>query len=85
MELKDLLNKQLPQMPTEIVELLRKNEITGTPFECKNHILSNEILQKEVGYKKLADGTYLVSITWATRRDISSAWSPRAFRANSGQ
>ena len=49
-------------MPTEIVELLRKNEITGTPFECKNDILSNEILQKEVGYKKLADGTYLVSM-----------------------
>ena len=47
MELKDLLNKQLPQMPTEIVELLRKNEITGTPFECKNDILSNEILQRK--------------------------------------
>lgn len=62
MELKDLLNKQLPQIPTEISELLRKNEITGTPFECKNDILSNEILQKEVGYKKLADGTYLVSM-----------------------
>lgn len=62
MELQDLLKKPLPQIPPEIAEALCKNEITKTPFECKNDILSDDGLQREVGYTKMNDGTYLVSM-----------------------
>ncbi len=62
MELKELLNKPLPQMPPEIKEALSKNEITKTTFECKNEVLSNTKLQNEVGFRKMDDGTYLVSM-----------------------
>ena len=62
MELKELLNKPLPQMPEEIKEALRANKITKTPLECKNEILSNSDLQSEVGYAKMGDGQYLVSM-----------------------
>lgn len=55
------MDKPLPKMPLNIVEALSKNEITGTSFEYKNDILSNENLHKEVGYKKFEDGSYLVS------------------------
>ena len=63
MEIKDLLKKPLPQMPYEISDALNKNKITGTPFDAKNTILSDTDLQKEVGYKRLDDGSYLVSMT----------------------
>ena len=62
MELKELLHKPLPQMPTEIKEALRANKITKTPLECKNEVLSNTELQEEVGYIKMGDGQYLVSM-----------------------
>ena len=62
MEIKDLLKKPLPEMPSEIADALSKNEITLTPFECKNDILSNVSLQNEIGFKKMTDGTYLVSM-----------------------
>lgn len=62
MELQELLKKPLPQIPPEIAEALCKNEITKTPFECKNDILSDVGLQREVGYTKMNDGTYLVSM-----------------------
>lgn len=62
MELQELLKKPLPQIPPEIAEALCKNEITKTPFECKNDILSDDGLQREVGYTKMNDGTYLVSM-----------------------
>lgn len=62
MDLRDLLDKPLPQMPSEIKDALSKNVITRTPFEEKNKILSNIELQAEVGYAKMEDGTYLVSM-----------------------
>ncbi len=62
MEIKDLLKKTLPQIPPEIADALIKNEITGTPFEQKNDILSDNNLQAEVGYTKMDDGTYMVSM-----------------------
>lgn len=62
MELRDLLNKPLPQMPTAIIDALGKKQITKTPLERKNEILSNAELQAEVGYTKMDDGTYLVSM-----------------------
>lgn len=63
MELRDLMNKPLPQMPPGIASALKDNEITATPFEAKNDILSDIDLQNEVGYKRMDDGTYLVSMT----------------------
>ncbi len=62
MELKDLLKKPLPPVPHEISEQIGKSEIAKTPFECKNDILRTPELQKEVGYAKMDDGTYLVSM-----------------------
>ena len=62
MEIKELLSKPLPKIPSEIAEALCKNEITKTAFECKNDVLSNRDLQNEVGFKKMDDGTYLVSM-----------------------
>ena len=63
MELKELLNKPLPQMPSEMKEALKVNQITKTPFNCKNEILSNTELQTEVGFTKMDDDIYLVSMT----------------------
>ncbi len=62
MDLKDLLKKPLPMIPPEISERIGKGEITKTPFECKNDILCSPELQKEVGYAKTDDGTYIVSM-----------------------
>ncbi len=62
MEINDLLKRPLPEIPSEIEEALRVNKITGTTFEDKNEVLSDVNLQKEVGYKKLEDGIYLVSM-----------------------
>ena len=62
MEMKELLKKPLPQMPLEIEEALRINEITMTPFDCKNDVLLNSDLQNEVGFKKMDDGAYLISM-----------------------
>ena len=62
MEIKELLKKTLPQIPPEIVKSLIKNEITKTPFDQKNEILSDVDLQTEIGYVKMDDGTYLVSM-----------------------
>lgn len=58
MELQELLNKPLPQIPSEIIEALSKNQITKTTIDCKNEVLSNTDLQTEVGYIKIDDGTY---------------------------
>lgn len=62
MELKELLKKPLPVIPPEISEQLGKSEITKTPFERKNDVLSSTELQNEVGYVKMDDGTFLVSM-----------------------
>lgn len=62
MELKSLLKKPLPQMPSEITDALKNSMITPTSFENMNDILSDSELQTEVGYTKMKDGTYLVSM-----------------------
>ena len=62
MELQSLLKKPLPTMPPEIADALRVNAITKTAFTDKNEILSNSKVQAEVGYTKMDDGTYLVSM-----------------------
>lgn len=62
MEIKDLCKKPLPPIPPEIAAALIKNEITRIPFDQKNDILSNIDLQTEIGYAKMDDGTYLVSM-----------------------
>ena len=62
MELQSLLKKPLPTMPLEIADALRVNAITKTAFTDKNEILSNSKVQAEVGYTKMDDGTYLVSM-----------------------
>ncbi len=56
------MDKPLPQIPQEIKDALRENQITLTSFEQKNDILQNESLHGEAGYKKMEDGSYLVSM-----------------------
>ncbi len=62
MEIKELLKKTLPQVPPEIADSLIKNEITKITFDQKNVILSDVDLQTEIGYVKMDDGTYFVSM-----------------------
>ena len=62
MELRNLLGKPLPVMPADIKATLDKSGITKTSFENKNDVLSEPTLQTEVGYTKMDDGTYLVSM-----------------------
>ena len=62
MEIKELLKKALPKIPPEIEKALIKNQITKTPFDQKNNVLSDSDLQTEIGYTKMDDGTYLVSM-----------------------
>ncbi len=62
MTIKELMEKPLPSIPCEISDALNRNEITLTSFREKNNILASESLQKEVGYKKMEDGSYLVSM-----------------------
>ncbi len=62
MSIKNLMKKELPQIPDEIKTALRNSNITPTQFNQMNDILKNQNLQKEVGYKKMDDGSYLVSM-----------------------
>lgn len=62
MKLKELLKKPLPAIPPEISEQISKSEIAKTPFENINDILTSSELQKDIGYAKMNDGTYLVSM-----------------------
>ncbi len=57
------MKKPLPQIPPEIADALVSSRITGTPFDRKNDVLSHAALQTEVGYTKMDNGTYLVSMT----------------------
>lgn len=59
----ELMKKDLPAIPDEIELCLSMSEITATPFENKDDILEDETLQQEVGFSKMPDGTYLVSMT----------------------
>ena len=62
MKIELLLQKPLPEIPSEIADALGKKKITKTAFERKNDILTSSELQTEVGYTKMDDGTYLVSM-----------------------
>ncbi len=63
MTINELMKKSLPKIPPEIaVQIDKNNFITLTEFENKNEILCNENLQKEVGYSKFSDGSYIVSM-----------------------
>ncbi len=62
-ELKELQKKPLPVMPPEIAAALDGGSISGTCFADKNNILSDAGLQKDVGYRRMEDGSYLVSMT----------------------
>ena len=62
MKIELLLQKPLPEIPSEIANALGKKKITKTAFERKNDILTSSELQTEVGYTKMDDGTYLVSM-----------------------
>lgn len=62
MDLRKLISKPLPCIPDDIRTALGKNEITKTAFEYKNKILTACELQNEVGFVKMDDGTYLVSM-----------------------
>lgn len=60
--IKELLKKPLPTIPSELSEQICKSEITKTTFENKSDILRISGVQKEIGYAKMDDGTYLVSM-----------------------
>ncbi|MGM9859050.1 MAG: DAPG hydrolase family protein [Bacilli bacterium] len=62
MDLKKLLNKELPSIPEDIKIKIDNAKITATTFENKNDILKNIDLQQEVGITKFEDGSYLVSM-----------------------
>ncbi len=61
-KLDELLQKKLPAIPDEIKSVMDKGQITLLPFEKKNEILSSKNMDKEVGYRQFADGSYLVSM-----------------------
>ncbi len=62
MIIENLMKKKLQQIPDDIKTALIKNQITLTPFKEMNDIMKSEELQKDVGYKKMSDGSYLVSM-----------------------
>ena len=63
MQLKDLKNRKMPEVPQDIEMALNNPNIKLTSFENKNEILTNETLQQEVGYGFFEDGSALVSMT----------------------
>lgn len=60
--MRELINKPLPEIPEDICEKMKHSDISLTSFEKKNEILHDPSLQQEVGYRKMADGSYLVSM-----------------------
>ena len=65
MELKELLNKPLPNIPPEISGQIGKSEISKTLFENKNDILKNPVLQKRTVTSKWAMA--LILCQWSVR------------------
>ena len=62
MDISTLKQKELPDIPKEIKKSIGNRNITLTPFDHKNDILLNSSLQKEAGYGRFSDGSYLVSM-----------------------
>lgn len=63
MKISELMDRTLPSIPDNIKEALLRKDITLTEYEDKNQILTDEKLQKEVGYNFFEDGSALVSMT----------------------
>lgn len=60
--MKELLTKPLPVIPDDIQEKLAHSQITLTPYENRNDILTDYALQQEVGFTQFHDGSWLVSM-----------------------
>lgn len=63
MTLKELTKKPLPKIAEADKQCIETEEITSTAFCDKNKILSSETLQNEMGFRRLSNGNYLVSMT----------------------
>ena len=63
MTLKELTKKPLPKITEDDKRQIEEEQITPTFFCNKNEILSSEKLQKEIGFCRLSNGNYLVSMT----------------------
>lgn len=64
MNIDKLINEKTLNCPKEIKKILDTNHhVTPTPFESKNDILKSKKLQEEIGFERLEDGTYIVSMT----------------------
>lgn len=77
MEIEALINKPLLTIPKEINEKFLNPNITLTSFENKNDILKDENLQRQVGYEKFPDGSYLVSMVCSMKNitiDMINWW-----------
>ena len=58
------MEKALPQIPPDIqTAIAAKAPVTRTAFDKKDDILTDEILQREVGFSRFDNGNYLVSMT----------------------
>lgn len=63
MDYQTLLNKKNAVIPEEIAKNLAKSgHIHLTKFQNKDDILSDEVLRREMGFGRMADGDYLVSM-----------------------
>ncbi len=62
MDISELKQKALPDIPEEIVKSIQNSNITQTTFERKNEILMDSSLQTEAGFSRFSDGSYLVSM-----------------------
>ncbi len=60
--MKELLKKPLPVVPEDVAHKLNHPEITLTSFENMNDVLCDVLLQQEIGYGQLPDGSWLVSM-----------------------
>ena len=64
MDLRDALKRPLPEIPPVIRAALEApGGVTLTPFAQKNDILTKTDLQREVGFARFENGSYLVSMT----------------------
>ena len=63
MTLKELTKKPLSEITEADQERIEEEKITPTDFYNKNEILCSEKLQTEMGFCRLSNGNYLVSMT----------------------
>lgn len=63
MTVKELMKKPLPSITEKDKLRIANEKITPSSFEEKNRILHDETIQNEMGFCRLNDGNYLVSMT----------------------